>query len=199
MEITAAQIKALRDETGAGMMDCKAALQEAQGDAAEAKALLRKKGVDVLKDRDKRAADQGVVASYIHGDGRIGVLVEVNCESDFVARTEEFQAFAREMAMQIAATAPTWVDRAAVDEGALEAERAILAEQAKAEGKPDHIAEKMVEGRLRKFYEERCLLEQPYMRDDKVKVEDLVNDMAAKTGERVAIRRFARFVLGQKA
>lgn len=197
MEITAAQIKTLRDQTGAGMMDCKAALQEADGDLEEAKAVLRKKGIDVLRDRDQRAADQGVVASYIHGNGRIGVLVEVNCESDFVARTEEFQDFAREIAMQIAASAPTWVDRDSVDEGALDAERAILGEQAKAEGKPEHIAEKMVEGRLRKFYEERCLLEQVYIRDDKMKVEDLVNDMAGKTGERVGIRRFTRFVLGQ--
>ena len=197
MEITAAQIKALRDQTGAGMMDCKAALQEAAGDLEEAKAVLRKKGIDVLKERDQRAADQGVVTSYIHGNGRIGVLVEVNCESDFVARTEEFQGFAKEIAMQVAAAAPTWVDRESVDAEALEGERAILSEQAKAEGKPDHIVEKMVEGRLRKFYEERCLLEQPYIRDDKAKVEDLVNDMAAKTGERVGIRRFTRFVLGQ--
>jgi len=198
MEITAAAVKQLREQTGAGMMDCKAALQEAQGDLEAATAILRKKGIDVLTSRDRRAADQGAVTAYIHGEGRIGVLVEVNCESDFVARTEDFQRFAKEIAMQIAAASPRWVDREAVDPEALEKERAILMDQATAEGKPANIAEKMVEGRLRKFYEENCLLDQAYIRDDKRKIEDLLNEIAAKTGERVVVRRFARYMLGQE-
>ncbi len=197
MAVTAEQVKALRDKTGAGMMDCKRALTEANGDVEEAIALLRKRGIAVMGAREGRATNEGLVTSYIHGNGKIGVLVEVNCESDFVARTDDFRAFAKEIAMQIAAAAPEYVAREDVPAEALDREREILTEQAKAEGKPDHIVAKIVEGRLGKFYEQHCLLEQAYIRDDKRKVSDLLADIVANTGELISVRRFCRFVLGR--
>lgn len=198
MSISAADVKRLREKTGSGFMDCKRALEEAGGDLEEAQAILRKKGISVAAKRADRAATEGAVAAYIHGGGRIGVLVEINCETDFVARTEPFQDLCKNIAMQIAASKPQWVSREDVPEGALEKERQILVEQAKGEGKPDHIAEKMVEGRLKKFYTEFCLMEQPYIRDESVTVQDVVNDFAGQVGEKVAVRRFTRYALGEE-
>ena len=198
MSISAADVKRLRERTGSGFMDCKKALQEANGDLEEAKAILRKKGVAVAAKRADRAASEGAVTAYIHGGGRIGVLVEVNCETDFVARTDSFQEFCKNVAMQIAASQPRWVSRDDVPEEALERERSILIEQAKGEGKPDHIAEKMVEGRMKKFYTDFCLLDQPYIRDESMIVQDLITDFAGQVGEKVAVRRFTRYALGEE-
>ncbi len=198
MSISAADVKRLRERTGSGFMDCKKALQEANGDLEEAKAILRKKGVSVAAKRADRAASEGAVTAYIHGGGRIGVLVEVNCETDFVARTDSFQELCKNVAMQIAASQPRWVSRDDVPEEALERERSILIEQAKGEGKPDHIAEKMVEGRMKKFYTDFCLLDQPYIRDESMIVQDLITDFAGQVGEKVAVRRFTRYALGEE-
>ena len=198
MAISAADVKKLREQTGSGMMDCKKALEEACGDFEGAKDVLRKKGIAVAAKRADRAASEGAVYSYIHGEGRVGVLLEVNCETDFVARTDNFQGLCKELAMQIAASQPKWVSREEVSEADLERERAVLVEQAKAEGKPDHIAEKMVEGRMRKFYEEYCLLDQEYIRDDDKKVQDLVEDFTGQVGEKIVVRRFVRWALGEE-
>jgi len=198
MAINAADVKKLRDQTGCGMMDCKQALQEANGDFEAAKDILRKRGIAVAAKRADRAASEGVIVSYIHGDGRIGVLLELNCETDFVARTEAFRALAKELAMQVAASKPKWVSKADVSEADLQRERSILIEQAKAEGKPEHIAEKMVEGRMRKFYAEFCLLEQEYIRDESKKVQDLIDDLLSQCGEKVVVRRFVRWALGEE-
>lgn len=198
MAISAADVKKLHDQTGAGMIDCKRALEEAGGNFEEAIAILRKKGVRVATKRAEKPTTQGLVHSYIHAGGQVGVLVEVNCETDFVARTEDFRTFCEEVAMQIAAMRPRWVAPEDVPEEALEREREILREQALAEGKPAQVVEKMVEGRLRKFYEENCLLKQPYIRNDSQTVEDLLNDLMAKTGERIAVRRFVRYQVGEE-
>jgi len=198
MAISATDVKKLREQTGSGMMDCKKALEEAGGDFEAAKDVLRKKGIAVAAKRADRAASEGAVYSYIHGEGRVGVLLEVNCETDFVARTDNFQALCKELAMQIAASQPKWVTREEVSEADLERERAVLVEQAKAEGKPDNIAEKMVEGRMRKFYEEYCLLDQEYIRDDGKKVQDLVEDFTGQVGEKIVVRRFVRWALGEE-
>ena len=198
MAISAADVKKLREQTGAGMLDCKNALTEANGDFEEAVATLRKKGISVAAKREGKTASQGVVTSYIHAGGQIGVLVEINCETDFVAKTEDFQAFAREVAMQVAAQQPRWVGKDEVPADAPDKERQILKEQALHEGKPANIVEKMVEGRMNKFYETYCLLNQPYIRDDSKTIEDLLNDLLAKTGEKVIVRRFARFQVGEE-
>jgi len=198
MAITAEDVKRLRERTGAGMLDCKKALEEANGDFEEAVAVLRKKGVAVATKREGKATQQGTIASYIHAGDQIGVLVEVNCETDFVARTDEFKAFARELCMQIAAQQPRWVSKEDVPPHALDREREILRQQALNEGKPEHIVEKMIEGRLSKFYENYCLLEQPYIRDDTKKVGDLLNELLAKTGEKIVIRRFVRYQVGEE-
>ena len=198
MAISAADVKKLREQTGAGMLDCKNALTEANGDFEEAVATLRKKGISVAAKREGKTASQGVVTSYIHAGGQIGVLVEINCETDFVAKTEDFQAFAREVAMQVAAQQPRWVGKDEVPADALDKERQILKEQALNEGKPANIVEKMVEGRMNKFYETYCLLNQPYIRDDSKTIEDLLNDLLAKTGEKVIVRRFVRFQVGEE-
>ena len=198
MSITAEDIKKLRAKTGAGIMDCKNALNEADGDMEEAVAILRKKGISVAAKREGKTATEGTVATYVHAGDQIGVLVEVNCETDFVARTDEFKAFARELCMQIAAQQPRWVSPEEVPEEALEKERRILTEQALSEGKPEHIVEKMVEGRMRKFYETYCLVKQPYIRDDSRTIEDLLNDLLAKTGEKIVIRRFVRYQVGEE-
>lgn len=198
MSISAADVKKLREQTGAGMLDCKNALTEANGDFEEAVATLRKKGISVAAKREGKTASQGVVTSYIHAGGQIGVLVEINCETDFVAKTEDFQAFAREVAMQVAAQQPRWVGKDEVPADALDKERQILKEQALNEGKPANIVEKMVEGRMNKFYETYCLLNQPYIRDDSKTIEDLLNDLLAKTGEKVIVRRFVRFQVGEE-
>jgi elongation factor Ts len=198
MAIKPEDVKRLREKTGVGMMDCKKALTEANGDFEEAQAILRKKGIAVAAKRADRIASEGLVHSYIHGGGRIGVLVEVNCETDFVARTDKFQDLAKNVAMQVAASKPRWVAEADVPADALARERDILIEQAKNEGKPQNIAEKMVEGRMKKFYTEYCLLNQPYIRDESVTVQDVINDFAGQVGEKVAVRRFVRFALGEE-
>ncbi len=197
MAITAALVKELRDKTGAGIMDCKEALKETNGDLEAAVTHLREKGMKTYEKKASRVAGDGLVQSYIHPGGKIGVLVEVNCETDFVAKTEQFQTLIHEVAMQVAATSPQYVSKEDVEPGDLEKERKILLAQAENEGKPPHIAEKMVEGRLRKFYEERCLLNQSYIRDESKTVETLVKETVAQLGERIVIRRFARFQLGQ--
>lgn len=197
MAITAAQVKELREKTGAGMMDCKKALQEANGDMEKASELLRKKGLAAADKKAGRIAAEGLVESYIHAGGKIGVLVEVNCETDFVAKTEDFRTFVRDIAMHIAATDPDYVRREEVPEDVIEKERAILKEQALAEGKPEHIVEKMVEGRLEKFFTQVCLVDQPFVKNPDITVEELVKEHIAKIGENITIRRFARFGLGE--
>lgn len=196
MAISAQDVKTLREKTGAGMLDCKKALEEANGDIEEAVAALRKKGISVAAKREGKTASEGTIAAYVHAGDQIGVLVEVDCETDFVARTDDFKAFARELAMQVAAQQPRWVSSDEVPPDALDKERDILKEQALSEGKPENIVEKMVEGRMRKFYETYCLLNQAYIRDDSKTIEDLLNDVVAKTGEKVVVRRFVRFQVG---
>jgi elongation factor Ts len=190
-------IKKLHEQTGAGILACKEALEEAGGNFAEAIAILRKRGIRVATKRAGKPTAEGVVWAYIHAGNQVGVLVEVNCETDFVARTEDFRRFAEEIAMQVAAMQPRWVAPEDVPPEVLEREREILRQQALAEGKPEHVVDKMVEGRLRKFYEENCLLKQSYIRDDRLTVEDLLNELMAKTGERVVVRRFVRYQVGE--
>jgi elongation factor Ts len=195
--ITADQVKQLREKTGAGMMECKAALTDAQGNLEEAVTLLRKRGLAQAARRAGRATSQGVVSSYIHLGGRIGVLVEVNCESDFVARTETFAELVKEVAMHIAAANPRWVSRDDVPADAIEKEKAIYRAQVEHAGKPAHVLEKIVEGKLGGFYEQFVLLDQPSIRDPAVTVAQLVAQASAKTGENIRIRRFARFQVGE--
>lgn len=197
MSISVDQIKELRAQTGAGMMDCKTALIEAKGDLAEATKILRKKGLADLKEKSSRAAKEGTVDAYIHGDGKIGVLVEVNCETDFVARNSEFKQFVHDVAMQIAAANPAYVKREEVPQERLESEEEIYKTQALSEGKPEKIAEKMVEGKLEKFYKAVCLLEQPFIKDPDITIESYLGDIACKLGENILISRFIRFQLGE--
>jgi len=197
--ISAQDVKSLRERTGAGIMDAKAALQEAGGDIDKAIEVLRVKGQASAAKRGERVATEGVVASYIHAGGRIGALVEVDCETDFVARTDEFQAFARDVALHVAASNAQYVTREDVDEDAKEAELRVLREQAAAEGKPDNVQEKIVEGRLDKWLEEVVLLDQRHVNEDKHEsktIGELRTELAASTGENVVIRRFARFQVG---
>ena len=197
MAITAALVKELREKTGAGMMDCKKALTATDGDMEKAIDFLREKGLTSAAKKAGRVAAEGVVTSYIHAGGRIGVLVEVNCETDFVAGTEEFKEFARDIAMQIAAANPTCVSREEVDPAAVEHEKQVLREQALNEGKPEKIVERMVAGRLEKYYKEVCLLDQAYIKDPDMSISDLVNSKIAKIGEKISIRRFVRYQLGE--
>lgn len=196
MAITAALVKELREKTGAGMMDCKKALLETNGDIDKAVDFLREKGLASVAKKSSRIASEGLVDSYIH-DGRIGVLVEVNSETDFVAKNEEFKNFVRDIAMQVAAVAPKYVSREEVPAEEVEHEKNILTEQARGENKPEHIIEKMVEGRLEKFYEEICLLDQDFIKDPDKKIKDILNDLIAKIGENIKIRRFVRFEVGE--
>lgn len=196
MAITAALVKELREKTGAGMMDCKKALSETNGDMDKAVDFLREKGLASVAKKASRIASEGLVESYIHG-GRIGVLVEVNSETDFVAKNEEFKAFVRDIAMQVAAVAPKYVSREEVPAEEVEHEKMVLTEQARGENKPEHIIEKMVEGRLEKFYEEICLLDQDFIKDPDKKIRDILNDLIAKIGENIKIRRFVRFEVGE--
>jgi elongation factor Ts len=199
--ISAKDVKTLRERTGAGMMDCKNALQEADGDIEKAIELLRVKGQASAAKRGERTAAQGVVSSYIHAGSQIGVLVEVDCETDFVARTEEFQAFARDVALHIAAANPLYVSEEDVDEERSEGELRVLREQAAAEGKPEDVQEKIVEGRYRKWLEEAVLLNQRHIKEDEHEgksIEQLRTELAANTGENVVIRRFARFQVGEE-
>ena len=198
--ISAQDVKALRERTGAGMMDCKAALQEAGGDIDKAIEILRVKGQASAAKRGERAASEGLVSSYIHAGGRIGVLVEINCETDFVARNADFQEFAREVALHVAAANPLFVSDEDVSEEAKEAELRVLREQAATEGKPENVQEKIVEGRLRKWLEDVVLLRQKHVNEDKhggKTVGELRTEIAATTGENVVIRRFARFGIGE--
>ncbi len=197
MEISASMIKELREKTGVGIMDCKAALKDCDGDMNKAIDYLRKKGIATAKKRGGRATSQGQVQSYIHAGGKIGVLVEIDCETDFSAKTEDFTNFAKDMAMQVAATMPIAIDRENVPADILEREKDIYATQARDSGKPEKIIDKIVEGKLKKFFSEACLLEQPFVKNPDVTVQDLLNEIMAKTGENVIIRRFARFQLGE--
>ena len=195
--VTAASVKELREKTGAGMMDCKKALIETDGDMDKAVDLLREKGLAAAAKRAGRIAAEGVVESYIHMGGKIGVLVEINCETDFVAVTDEFRELARDIAMQIAASNPQFVSRDEVLQAYIEKEKEILRAQALNEGKPEKIVDRMVEGRIEKYYKEVCLMEQPFIKDTDRTVTDLINDKTVKLGEKIKIRRFARFALGE--
>lgn len=196
-QITAAMVKDLRETTGAGMMDCKKALTAVDGDKEKAIDWLREKGMAAAAKKDSRVAAEGACVSYIHAGGKIGVLVEVNCETDFVAKTEDFLNFAKDIAMQIAAANPTCIRREEVDTAAIDHEREVLRQQALNEGKPEKIVEKMVEGRLEKFYKEVCLMEQPFVKDPDKTIEQLVKEKIAKIGEKISIRRFTRYQLGE--
>ncbi len=196
MSISAAQVKELRERTGAGMLDCKNALVKTNGDIEKAIVLLREKGLSKAAKKAGRIAAEGLVDSYIHG-GRIGVLIEVNSETDFVSKTDEFKEFVRDMAMQVAAYSPKYVSKEDVPEAEVEKEREILKHQVINEGKPEHIAEKIVEGKLGKFYEQICLLEQPFIREPGIKVQDLLNEKISKIGENIKIRRFVRYEVGE--
>jgi elongation factor Ts len=201
VEVSAKDVKALRERTGAGMMDCKAALQEADGDVDKAIEILRVRGQAHAAKRGERLASEGVVASYVHAGGRIGVLVEVNCETDFVARNEQFQDFAREVALHVAARAPAYVSEDEVPEETREAEMRIFREQAAADSKPEEVQQKIAEGRLRKWLEEVVLLDQVHVNQEKHggrTLEELRAELAANTGENVVIRRFVRFAVGQE-
>ena len=194
--ISAAQVKELREKTGAPMMDCKQALTDAKGNLDEAVVLLRKKGISVAAKKAARVTSEGSVAHYIHAGGKIGVLVEVNCESDFVARTEDFKELVHDIAMHIAASDPKFVRKEDVTPEAFEREKDIYRAQAIASGKPANIAEKMVEGKMAKFYEEVCLLEQPFIKDQTISIAQLIAAKITKLGENIAVRRFARFKVG---
>ncbi len=196
-DVSASMVKELREKTGAGMMDCKKALAEAGGDFAKAEEVLRKKGLSAAAKKTGRAATEGAVASYIHMGGKIGVLLEVNCETDFVARTEGFQALVKDLAMHIAAAAPDYVRREEVPAEVTARELDIGRAQAREQKKPEAIVEKIAAGKLEKFLEERVLLEQKFVKDDKKKVGDVVTEAVAKIGENIQVRRFARFVLGE--
>ncbi len=197
MQITAQMVKELRERTGAGMMDCKAALAEAGGDLEKAIDTLRKKGLAAAAKKAGRVAADGMVGSYIHAGGKIGVLVEVNCETDFVARTEGFQELVKDVAMHVAAAEPRFVRREEVSADVLERERAIYREQAAATGKPANVVEKIVEGKLEKFFAESCLLEQAFVKNPDVTVGQMVTEAVARIGENIQVRRFVRFKLGE--
>lgn len=196
-KITASLVKELREKTGAGMMDCKKALVENEGDIEQAIDFLRKKGLAAAAKKAGRVASEGLVSSYIHMGGRIGVLVEVNCETDFVAKTDRFQELVKDIAMQIAAARPEFVRSDEIPADKLERERGIYREQALAEGKPEKIVEKIVDGRVEKYYKQVCLMNQPFIKEDKKSVGDLVTEAVAEIGENIQIRRFARFELGE--
>jgi len=196
-EVTASMIKDLRERTGAGMADCKKALQETDADMEKAIDYLRKKGLAKAAKKAGREATEGAVVSYIHGGGRIGVLVEINCETDFVARNDDFVAFTKDVAMQIAAMNPTFVRKEEVDEATVARERSVLIEKAKESGKPEAIAAKMVEGQISKWMKEICLLDQPFVKNPDKTIDQLQQELIAKIGENIKIRRFARFELGE--
>jgi len=198
-EITTDVIVKLREKTGCGMMDCKKALTESDGDIDKAVDFLRKKGLSSVAKRAERTAAQGIIYSYIHTGGKIGVLLEVNCETDFVARNDDFIQFAKDVALQIAAQNPKYIFVDEVPQGEIDHEKEILTTQAETEGKPAKAIEKIIEGRINKFYEEMCLLEQPFIRDSKIKIKDLLGEIAAKIGENIVVRRFTRYQLGEKS
>ena len=197
MEISAERVKELRQRTGIGVMECKEALAECEGDIDKAIAVLRKKGAARAQEKTNREASQGLVYAYIHMEGKLGVLVEVNCESDFVARNAEFKELAKNIAMQIAAANPRFVSSADIPAAELEQEKEIIRGQLQDTKKPPQIIEKIVEGKLKKYYQEVCLLDQPYIRDDKQTIQQLIASTVAKFGENIKVRRFARFELGK--
>ena len=197
MEITAAQVKELREKTGAGMMECKKALGETNGDLQKAIDYLREQGILKSAKLGSRATSQGAIFSYVHPGDQLGVLVEINCETDFVARTDDFKALGKNIAMQVAASAPQYVSRDQVPLEVLDHEKEVSRAQAKAEGKPEKILDKIVEGRLEKYFQEVCLLDQAYIRDDSRKVSDLVTEAIAKIRENITIKRFVRFKVGE--
>jgi len=196
-EITAAQVKVLREMTGSGIMDCKRALQEKDGNVEEAVVWLREKGIASASKKAGRIASEGIVDAYIHAGGRIGVLLEVNIETDFAAKNTQFRTFVRDVAMQIAATNPRWVAREDVPQDAIDKETEIIRNKALNEGKPEKILDRIVEGSIAKFYKENCLLEQEYVKDDSKTIEILQKEMTAMIGEKVAIRRFTRYEMGE--
>ena len=197
MAITAAQVKELREITGVGMMECKKALVETNGNMEQAMEWLRKKGIASAEKKAGRVAAEGIVESYIHMGGKIGVMIEVNCETDFVAKTPEFKAFVRDIAMHIAAANPSYLNRDEVPAGILDKEKEILRAQALNEGKPEKIVDKMVEGRVEKFYKENCLVDQPFVKDPDKTITQYVNERIQMTGENIKIRRFVRYEMGE--
>jgi elongation factor Ts len=199
MEISAQLVKQLRERTGAGMMECKAALVEAKGDLGEAEVVLRKKGIASAAKKSGRAAKQGVIGTYIHPGAQLGVLIEVNCESDFVARTGDFQELVHDLAMQVAAADPQFVRKEEVTQAVLDKERDIQRARALAEGKPEKIVDKIAEGRMAKFYEEVCLYEQPFIKENTTTIADLIRGKIAKLGENISVSRFVRFKVGDAA
>ena len=196
-EITASMVKALREKTGAGFMDCKKALQDADGDIVDAELNLRKRGIDVAQKKARREAKEGMIGAYIHPGSKLGVIVEVNCESDFVARTGDFQQLVHDIAMHIAATDPRFLRKEDVDEQVLEKEREIQRARAIEEGKPEQIIDKIVDGRMKKFYEEVCLYEQPFVKDNAATVGELITASISKMGENILVSRMARFKVGE--
>ncbi|MFQ5456853.1 MAG: translation elongation factor Ts [Myxococcota bacterium] len=197
MGITADMVKRLREKTGAGMMDCKKALAETNADEEKAVEFLRQKGLASARKKESREAKEGTIGSYVHAGGKIGVMVEVNCETDFVARTPGFQEFARNLAMQVAAASPLYIRREDVPDEVVAGEKAIFEEQARQAGKPDKVVEKIAEGKVDKYYSDVCLLEQAYVKDQNMTVEDLLQEIRGKVGENVQVRRFVRFQLGE--
>ena len=199
MEITAQMVKELRERTGAGMMECKSALVESKGDSSEAEVILRKRGIASAAKKSARTTKQGVISSYIHPGAQLGVLIEVNCESDFVARTEDFQALVHDLAMQIAAADPQFLKKEDVSAAALDKEREIQRARALAEGKPEKMVDKIVEGRMSKYFEEVCLYEQPFIKENTTTISDLIKAKIAKLGENISVSRFSRFKVGDQA
>lgn len=197
MDIDAKTVKALREKTGAGMMDCKKALQEAGGNEEKAITILREKGLAAASRRAGRIAAQGIVESYIHMGGKVGVLVEVNCETDFVARNDDFRTFVKDICLQVAASNPLYLRPEDLPAKVLEEERSILKKQALNEGKPEKVIDKIVEGRLEKYFRENCLLEQPFVKNPDLSIKELLADLIARIGENIVIRRYARFVMGE--
>ncbi|HID94462.1 MAG TPA: translation elongation factor Ts [Candidatus Latescibacteria bacterium] len=197
MAVTAEKVKELRNKTGAGVMDCKRALEASGGDLEKATDYLRKKGISVAQQRANRETKEGVVTSYIHPGSKLGVLLEINCETDFVARTEGFQSLAKDMAMQIAATNPLAINREALTPEVIERERQIYVEQAKNQGKPEKVIERIVDGKMEKFFQQVCLLEQPFIKNPDITVSELLTQFIAKVGENITIRRFTRYRLGE--
>lgn len=196
-DISAAMVKQLREKTGAGMMDCKNALSEVEGDVEKAIELLRKKGLATAQKRAGRALSEGIIQSYIHMTGKLGVIVEVNCETDFVAKNEDFQEFSKNIAMHIAATNPLGITPEDLSQEIIDKEKEIYRAQALDMGKPENVIDKIVEGKLKKFYQESCLLNQPYVRDTDISIADLLNQMIAKIGENISIKRFVRYQIGE--
>ncbi len=199
MKVTMEMVRKLRDMTGAGVMDCKKALEEAEGDFDKAVEILRKKGAAKAAKKAGRATTEGIITSYVHFNGKIGVLLELNCETDFVARTDEFKELAYNLAKQVAAMSPRWVSRENVPEEVIEKEKEIYREQLKDSGKPENVIEKIIEGKLNKFFEEYCLLEQDYIFEEGKKVQDIVTEAIAKIGENIKVSRFVRMEVGEES